>query len=324
MTFTSTIYVGTVGEGVWRSRYGGDTFSRIANGMFVEADVRALAVHPRDANTIYAGTNAGIYRTSDAGDHWERLPAPFDVGEGWPGGVIVWSLLVDPFEPATIFAGLCPGAIWRSRDAGETWQELSTGIARECGGIKFSRVTCLVADYMHLGVVYAGVEIDGLFSTYDGGETWRRLGKGLSSQDIHGIAVVQGVVESLVLTTNNDVNSSSDGGLTWQPLGVGEQFQWRYCRGIIQATDRLIIGNGDGPPGTDGAIQLMRPGWKPIGRALMEEPPNSTIWTFAGNSRTGELAAATVLGYIYGSTNDGESWSKLLREFGEIRSLAIT
>ena len=42
------LYVGTIGEGLWRSRDGGETFVRAMDGMFVECHVRALAEHPRE------------------------------------------------------------------------------------------------------------------------------------------------------------------------------------------------------------------------------------------------------------------------------------
>src|SRR5258707_466822 len=114
------LFVGTVGQAVWRSRDGGETFQRACAGMFMEAEVRALAVHPQHPDTLYAGTDAGLYRSTDGGDHWERLPAPFDSGAGWQAGTLIWSLLIHPQRPETIFVGTCPPALYRSRDGGAT------------------------------------------------------------------------------------------------------------------------------------------------------------------------------------------------------------
>src|SRR6185312_11021183 len=74
----ATLFVGTVGEGVWRSTDGGAEWTRSSKGMFVECDVRSLAVDPRDPRLIYAGTNEGVYLTKNAGDDWVRLEGPLD------------------------------------------------------------------------------------------------------------------------------------------------------------------------------------------------------------------------------------------------------
>ena len=56
----TTLFVGTVGEGVWRSTDGGAEWSRSCKEMFVECDVRALAVEPRRPQVLYAGTHGGV------------------------------------------------------------------------------------------------------------------------------------------------------------------------------------------------------------------------------------------------------------------------
>ena len=55
-TMTHRLYVGTVGEGLWRSTDGGASFARTCEGMFVECHVRALAVHPREPGILYLGS----------------------------------------------------------------------------------------------------------------------------------------------------------------------------------------------------------------------------------------------------------------------------
>src|SRR5437773_2485318 len=95
------VYVGTVGQSVWRSDDGGESFRRASGGLFSECQVRALALHPKQAGTLYAGTDRGCYRTEDAAETWEHLRSPMD-------GLQIWSLAIDPRRPETIFAGVCP------------------------------------------------------------------------------------------------------------------------------------------------------------------------------------------------------------------------
>ncbi len=322
------IYVGTVGEGVWRSQDGGETFSRISAGMFVELDVRTLAVPPQHPHTLYAGTNAGLYRTDNGGDRWERLDGPFDPGKGWPGGVMIWSLLIHPKRPETLFVGTCPSALYRSEDGGKNWERLEADLSPECGGILYPRVTCILADPSDDEGIWAGIEIDGVRRSADGGNTWEKLGKGLSSADIHGLAILPGTPKTVLASTNNDLNLSTDEGRTWQPQNVKAQFPWAYCRGIVQKVDdpnTLFLGNGNGPPGSEGALQISRDGGRTWQAASLPVPPNSTVWTFAANPATPDtLLCATVSGQVYLSRDGGKDWSKLAREFGEIRSLALT
>lgn len=327
MAAKTSVFVGTVGEGVWRSEDAGETFARRSAGMFMESDVRALAVHPQNPAALYAGTNAGLYRTGDGGENWQRLAGPFDPGQGWPGGVIIWSLLVHPQQPETLFVGTCPPALYRSQDGGASWQKLDAELP-ECPPLIHSRVTCLLADPNDADTIWAGVEIGGVWRSRDGGNHWEALSEGLSSQDIHGLAILPGSPRRLLASTNNDLNLSTDEGATWQPQNVKAVFPHAYCRGIQAKADdpnTLFLGNGDGPPGSTGVLQISRDGGLTWERANLPATPNSTIWTFATNAAAPALIfAASVSGDLYRSDDGGNTWAICRREFGEIRSLALT
>src|SRR5262249_30325108 len=125
MAAETILYAGTVGQGVWRSRDDGETFARCSEGMFTEAEVRALAAHPTASRTLYAGADAGLSRTEDGGDHWSRLETPFDPGNGWQAGTVLWSLRIHPTQPDTLFVGTCPPGLFRSQNGGQTWEKLN-------------------------------------------------------------------------------------------------------------------------------------------------------------------------------------------------------
>ena len=63
---------------------------------------------------------------------------------------------------------------------------------RDCPRIVHTRVTTVLFDSTEAETVWAGVEIDALFRSQDGGITWQPFGHGLSSRDIHGMAIVPG------------------------------------------------------------------------------------------------------------------------------------
>src|SRR5579859_763638 len=83
--------------------------------------VNAIAVDPRDANTVYIGTaESGVWKTKDGGTTWTPLT-------DYQASPAIGSLAIDPSHPDTVFAGTgdpvgYPGAgILKSTDAGATW-----------------------------------------------------------------------------------------------------------------------------------------------------------------------------------------------------------
>jgi photosystem II stability/assembly factor-like uncharacterized protein len=323
MATVHRLYIGTIGEGLFRSTDGGETFVRACDGMFVECHVRALAVHPTDPQTLYLGSEQGLFRSADGAGHWARVESPLN-------GLQIWSILLHPRNPDLILAGTCPARLFRSADGGRSWAEPEVAMVRECPRIMHTRVTALAADPADPATLWAGVEIDGLYRSRDAGVTWSTAGQGLSSRDIHALAVIpaRDGPRRLLASTNNDLNLSTDDGDSWQPLRLGRSLPFAYYRGMAQKCGRpevILLGNGDGPPGTTGVIARSADGgagWQP---AKMPARANSTIWNFAVHTADPELVyAASVSGEVYCSTDGGLSWDKLAREFGEIRALAWT
>ena len=107
--------------------------------------------------------------------------------------------------------------------------------------------------------VWAGVEIDGLYRSRDEGRTWQKVNaQGLSSQDIHAVAVIpcaNGAAPAAAGGDEQRPERQPDDGETWQPLRVGQSLPWSYCRGLAQQCGRpdvVFLGNGNGPPGSEG------------------------------------------------------------------------
>jgi photosystem II stability/assembly factor-like uncharacterized protein len=316
MTLIPRVYVGTVGQGIFRSEDGGQTFTRRSVGMNYECDVRALVSHPLDPKVLYAATSEGLYRSGDAGERWERVDSPMN-------GLVVWSIAIDPRTPETLYVGTRPARLFCSRDGGRGWIELRAPFHPHCNNIIFNRVTTILSDPAEPARLWAGVEIDAIWRSDDRGESWSPQESGLSSRDIHALIVVPG--GGLLASTNNDLNESRDGGRTWTARRLAEKAEWPYFRGMAQKADDpsvIFLGNGDAPPGRVGALLVSRDGGARWERSKLPCVPNSTIWGFAVNHADSDrIYAHSVSGELYESIDAGHSWTKLPREFGEIRSL---
>ena len=78
------------------------------------------------------------------------------------------SLAVDPGNRARIYSGTWGDGLWRSDDAGQSWDPVGAGIAHE-------EITAVAVSPVERGVVYAGTEPSAVFRSENGGETWSEL-----------------------------------------------------------------------------------------------------------------------------------------------------
>ncbi len=322
MSGNLTLCVGTVGSGAWVSPDGGDSWRRVGRGLWSESRVFGLAIHPTEPRTVLAGADDGVYRSHDGGQSFERLNSPMNT-------LHVWKVAFDPADPDTIFAGTRPAALFRSKDGGRHWQKLQAEMAEECPNVRVPRVTALTVDPADRNIVWAGVEVDGVRRSLDGGETWTRVGGGLDDPDIHDVSVKGGNGGRMVLTsTPREIFASTDKGETWQGLGVGKHFALPYCRHLALKADDpdvVYVATGDGASGRTGAIQRSKDGGRSWAALPLPVEPNSPIWAFATNrADPGLIFACSHYGELFASRDAGDSWSKLPREFTEIRSLAWT
>src|SRR5438445_3978256 len=137
MARTGTILVGTIGQGVMTSADDGESWTRagMSQGMHSDCIVRALAPDPRRPDVVYAGTDMGLYASEDRGARWRLLDTPMT-------GSMVWSMAIDPADPRIMFAGTgtpSKAGIYRSTDAGRSWQQQAVDIAPECANVGIPR-----------------------------------------------------------------------------------------------------------------------------------------------------------------------------------------
>ncbi len=238
-------------------------------------------------------------------------------------GRCIWSLAQAPDDPGRMLAGTHPAGLYRSDDGGASWRQLEVGFAEQCVFIGNPRVTQILFDPWAPETVWVGVEIDGVWRSTDGGESWRRVTEGLVSDDNHGLAVIANGGRTLLATTNKGLHTSDDGGDSWRFQELDSP--WQYTHAIVPRADgagTVFLANGNGPPGSTGRLLRSRDhgaSWEDAG---LPGALNSTPWCVATNAADPDLVfVCTNLGQLFRSTDGGESWTRLEREFGEVRSL---
>ncbi len=125
-----SICLGTAGWGVWHSPDAGKSWTRHRKPFPLNSRIQALVAHPKEAHTVFAGGDTGLFVSHDSGARWERIGG---VNGGANGALpTIWSLTIDPVDPDILFAGTRPTGVYRSRDGGRNWEKLAMEVAREC------------------------------------------------------------------------------------------------------------------------------------------------------------------------------------------------
>ena len=159
-SLTTTIYVGLLRGGVYKSADSGVTWSAANTG--VDSDVTAVVVDPSDADRVYAATNNGVYRSTDGGSSWSRRTTGMSERD-------VKSLAIAPSVATTIYAGTTDG-IFVSTNGADDWSTTGSGP---------SEIISLAVDPFDPLTVYGGTPVGGVFRTANGGTTWTSSGTGI-------------------------------------------------------------------------------------------------------------------------------------------------
>jgi photosystem II stability/assembly factor-like uncharacterized protein len=155
----SALYAVAGRDGFSKSTDGGATWT--AAGLPMK-DVAALAIDPKNSNTLYASTSAPVgtppsmYKSTDGGQNWIELKANIP---------LALSLVLNPANPSIIYAGNYQSGVFKSTDAGASWSGPNTGP-------RVPGIRVLIGDPRDRGTIYAGGD-GGLFKSIDGGN-WSR------------------------------------------------------------------------------------------------------------------------------------------------------
>src|SRR6266436_5111399 len=237
-----TVWVGTgennsqrsvsYGNGVYRSDDGGKSWKNM--GLKSSEHIGRIVIDPKDSNTVYVaaqgplwgpGGDRGLYKTIDGGKTWKKILSISD-------NTGVTEIVIDQQNPDTLYAaayqrrrhmwtlinGGPESAIYKSTDAGATWNKLKAGLPTTDLG----RVGMAISP-VDSNVIYAIVEAadkkGGIFRSIDRGGSWERRNEFDATAMYYARIVADPKNVDRIYLMNVFLMVSDDGGKTLRRLG---------------------------------------------------------------------------------------------------------
>jgi photosystem II stability/assembly factor-like uncharacterized protein len=179
---------------------GGKTW-RQASGL-EGADPMGWVIDPRDPQRMYVGGHPGFYRSEDGGKTFSQD------NSGLPG-TDIHGLGMDPQTPETLYAYVVDYGIYRSPDAGESWEPVSS----EAGVMG-----PILVDPRNSETLYVSSMQGGFSKSTDGGETWQTIAP-IPGGMVMSISQSWEDPDTFYAANGSEVLKSTNGGEKWRPVG---------------------------------------------------------------------------------------------------------
>lgn len=332
----NTVYVGTGeanagggslaydGVGVYKSLDRGQTWNHI--GLSDVGSIGKVAVDPTDQNKVFVASmgrlfanNAerGIYRTLDGGENWDQVLSVSDS----TGGI---DLAIHPEDTDIVYAAMWErrrklnnlhyggptSGIYKSTDGGDTWTDITDNIPTN---ITLGRIGLAIApsnpDKIYAYVARASGGILSVYTSYDGGDSWSRMGnQGIDATSFmwwFGKITVSPVDANEVYVTSLHANKSSNGGSFWTRIFRGAHVDQHSIFIHPQNPDLIVAGN-------DGGVYVS----EDKGGTYIKSPnlPNMQFYAIEINNQQPHILAGGTQDNGTQMTRDGENdnWEFIL------------
>ena len=265
-------------RGVYRSTDGGQSFQKV---LYKDENTGASSVRidPSDPNTVYAcmwearqgpwengawsGTNGGIFKSTDGGDHWTQLT------KGLPEGLVQANVTISASNPRRVYATVADGravGIYRSDDGGESWTN-TTKDPRPAGRIGGGDLAYPAVDPKNPDVLYVTSTVT--WKSTDAGKTWTGLRGAPGGDDYQHMWINPNFPSIILIASDQGAIITVNGGQTWsswynQPTAqmyhvtADNAFPYRLCSGQQESGSACVSNRGN-----DGEITFRE--WHPVG-----------------------------------------------------------
>ncbi len=232
-----TLYVGTAGGGLWKSRTGGYSYEPLFDKH--PQSIGAIAIDQKHPDTLWVGTGEsnmrnsvavglGIFRSSDGGRNWVKM--------GLESSEHIAKILIHPDNSNVLYVAV-PGKLWsdspdrglyKTTDGGKTWEKIlyineKTGCADILMDPRNPEVLW-AATWQFRRTPYSfnsGGPGSALHKSTDGGKTWRKITNGLPTTEFGRIAMALAPsapdnLLAIVESEKTGLYISADGGENWK------------------------------------------------------------------------------------------------------------
>jgi photosystem II stability/assembly factor-like uncharacterized protein len=184
------VFVGGLGGIINRTIDGGANWTRIFSGT---SPITSIVIDPLNSNIVYASTLGGLLKSTDAGLSWILVSSLTPK--------TLWGFAMDPANDHLLYAATDANGVWRSLDAGVSWE--ATGMLPP---VPFS----LAIDPSPTHTIFAATT-EGVWESSDEGSTWQPTA--LVDTKAISITIAPGGV--LYVGTTAGLAISQDLGTTW-------------------------------------------------------------------------------------------------------------
>jgi len=210
-------------NGIFKSTDAGQTWRRLTSELprnpraLARMQMANCAAYPNVAYVAFYGTIGrllGMFKTTDFGDNWVRLPNAPDYagGQSWYDNYVA----VSPSNPNVVFVG--GTSTYRSLDGGQTWEDNTRSYA---GGP-------VHPDHHYMGfsshdpsTLYLCTD-GGLFRSRNLGGSWESVNEGLSTIQFQSVDVHPWDENIAFGGTQDNGTNKFTGGLAWENTFLGD------------------------------------------------------------------------------------------------------
>jgi tRNA A-37 threonylcarbamoyl transferase component Bud32 len=321
----------------------------VAGPYFHGHGVYAMAYDGRDGRRrMWLSTSSVLWGTflrssDDYGKTWTNpleanLKFPHDTGTALKN---IWQICLGGAEqPDVLYCGVEPAALFESRDAGESWS-LVRGLFDHPhrprwipanGGLSLHTI---IPDPRGAERMYVAVSAGGVYVTQDGGKNWTARNRGIRvvfmpekypefGQCVHKIAIHPSRPERLFLQNHWGLYRSDDGAESWQDIANGVPSDFGFPMVVHPHNPDcafiLPVESDEFRCTPNGQLRVYRTrnagaSWEPQARGLPQKSAYETVLRdgmVADELDPMGLYFGTRSGTLYGSRDEGRSWTRIL------------
>jgi photosystem II stability/assembly factor-like uncharacterized protein len=323
---------------------------------------------PVNPDRVYASQTSGwfgqlLQRSEDGGRTWEPVGNEFAY-DGVPGThqwydgtphpwefKRVWHLEPSLSEPDTVYAGIEDAALFKSKDGGKSWQELS-GLRKHGSGPQWQPgaggmcLHTIIQDPFNANRMYIAISAAGTFRTDDGGATWQPINRGLHSQFmpdptaevghcVHRIALHPSRPNVLFMQKHWDVMRSDNAGDSWHEVSGNLPTDFGFPIDVHAHEPETIYvvpitsDSEHFPPEGKLRVYRSRSGgneWEALTKGLPQRDCYVNVLRDAmavDSLESCGIYFGTTGGQVYASADGGDSWNAIVRDLPPVLSVEV-